>query len=515
MARNNFRERTPDDKGFWDSGLDRLVAGKQVIAVVCNQWGDSGKGKLVDWLASEWAELVVRGTGGGNAGHTMKAGDLFHIGHTVPCGILNPNVINVIGNGVAFDPRGVCQELYELDEKQIGTDGLRIAYNAKLILPQHLVMDRIKEDAASAGEKIGTTGRGIGPVYTDHYARIGLTVNDMLNKDVFARKLKRNLKDKLTLLEKADRSVIRTIFQHEHLEKGIFFDQKNIFDTDAIVERYMEYGQELQGFITAADSLARESLAKGKRILLEGAQGHMLSIDYGSYPYVTSSDCSVEGLAKGAGLHEKDVDLVLGVVKAPYMTRVGEGPFPTEFGGEKSAKWCSKHTRKDEEQEYPHADVNSRDEFTQGVAIRRAGGEYGATTGRPRRTGWLDLPLLRYAMQTNGPNIALTKLQVFDGVKEIKICTSYTYNGPEYSFAGRTLVHGSVLDIAPNDIDVLQHCTPNYRFLKGWNNKTENIRSYDSLPKAAKDLVGFIESNTGAKARVLSMGPERSQTIIR
>jgi len=495
--------------------IERLTNGKQVIAVVCNQWGDTGKGKLVDWLASEWAELVVRGTGGGNAGHTMKAGNIFHIGHTVPCGILNPNVWNIIGNGVAFDPRGVCEELFELDSKKISYDLLRIAHNAKLILPQHLVMDRIKEAAASAGEKIGTTGRGIGPVYTDHYARVGLIVNDMLNKDVLARKIKRNLKDKLVLLGQYDKKVIRTLMQHEHLEKGIFWDRKNIFDVEEIVERYTEYGKRLEGFIADTDELARNALANGKKILLEGAQGHMLSVDYGSYPYVTSSDCSIEGLSKGAGIHEKDVDLVLGVVKAPYMTRVGEGPFPTELGGTKSAEWCSKHTRKDEEEKYPNAKVNTQEEFEQGIAVRRAGGEYGATTGRPRRTGWLDLPLLRHAMLTNGPNIALTKLQVFDGIRNIKVCDSYTYNGPDYSLAGRVLRKGDTLAIAPTDVDVLQHCTPNYGRLDGWNEKTENIRDYEKLPTQARDLVEYIERRTGAHAGVLSMGPERSQTIIR
>ena len=506
-----------------NSQLEKLVKDNQVIAVVCNQWGDTGKGKLVDWLASDWAEIVIRGTGGGNAGHTMKVGDMVHVGHTVPCGILNQNVTNIIGNGVAFDPRGVCEEFHELHEKHMSVNGLRIAHNAKLILPQHLVMDRIKEANAGA-DKIGTTGRGIGPVYTDHYARIGLTVNDMLNPEVFRRKLQRNLKDKLTLLEKFDRETVKKIMQHPHLENGIFYNQKNIFDVDTITERYAEYGRQLRNFVVDTDDLARKAFRAGKRILLEGAQGHMLSIDYGSYPYVTSSDCSIEGLAKGSGLHEKDVDLVLGVVKAPFMTRVGEGPFPTELGGDLSAKWCSTHTRQDELdtkkiEEYLSQQENlskeARQEFLEGIALREMGGEFGATTGRPRRTGWLDLPLLRYAMQTNGPTIALTKLQVFDGVPEIKVCQSYTYDGPNYFSAGRTLKRREILLVAPADIDVLRYCTPNYTTLKGWNKKTENIQAYEALPKQLKDLVGFIEDQTGARAAVLSMGPERSQTIIR
>ena len=497
--------------------LEGLTRDNQVIAVVCNQWGDSGKGKLVDWLAANWADIVVRGTGGGNAGHTMKRGDLVHIGHSIPCGILNKNVENFIGNGVAFDPRGVCEELDELSQKGIDTGRLRIAYNAKLILPQHLVMDRIKEAAASAGEKIGTTGKGIGPAYTDHYARIGLTVNDMLNKDVFARKLKRNLKDKIILLEQYDRKVIRKLMQHGHLENGVFWDRKNIFDSDEIIERYAEYGKKLELFIADTDTLIKAALANKTKILLEGAQGHGLSIDYGTMPYVTSSDCSIPGLAKGAGLSERNVDLVIGVVKAPYKTRVGEGPFVTEIGGEKSAKWCAdyNHTKEAEQEEYPNANINSKDEFTQGIGIRKAGGEYGATTGRPRRVGWLDLPWLRYAMQTNGNVIALTKMQVFDGATEIKICDYYTYTGPGYNLAGKTLSKGDILYTAPTDSDVLKYCEPYYAILPGWKARTEDIKDFDKLPRNARNLVHYIEGTTGAKVRILSMGSDRSQTIVR
>jgi len=497
--------------------LKKLTRDKQVIGVVCNQWGDSGKGKVIDWLAACWADIVIRGTGGGNAGHTMQNEGLVHIGHLIPCGILNRDVQNFIGNGVVLDPHGICEELDELSQKGIDTKLLKIAYNTKLILPQHLVMDRIKEAAASAGERIGTTGKGIGPAYTDHYARIGLTVNDMLNKDVFARKLKRNLKDKITLLEQYDRDIVKKVMEHEHLEKGIFWDRKGIFDSDEIIERYAEYGKRLKPFIADTDALIREALAKGAKILLEGAQGHGLSIDYGTMPYVTSSDCSIPGLAKGAGLSERNVDLVIGVVKAPYKTRVGGGPFVTEMGGKKSAQWCTdyKRTKEIEQAEYPDADVNSEDEFIQGIGIRKAGGEYGATTGRLRRVGWLDLPWLRYAMQTNGNDIVLTKMQVFDGVNRIKICDSYTYNGLAYNLAGKTLSKGDILHTAPTDLDVLQYCEPNYNTLPGWNTRTEDIKSFYKLPKNLKGLVKYIEENTGANIRILSMGPDRSQTIVR
>jgi adenylosuccinate synthase len=339
----------------------------------------------------------------------------------------------------------------------------------------------------------------------------------MLNKDVFARKLKRNLRDKIVLLEQYDKDIIRKIMQHDHLEKGVFWDRNNIFDNNEIIERYAEYGKRLSSFIADTDSLIKAALANGTKILLEGAQGHGLSIDYGTMPYVTSSDCSIPGLTKGAGLSERNVDLVIGVVKAPYKTRVGEGPFVTEIGGGKSAQWCAdyKHTKEVEQEEYPNANINSKDEFIQGIGIRKAGGEYGATTGRPRRVGWLDLPWLRYAMQTNGYMIALTKMQVFDGAAKIKICDSYTYTGPDYNLAGRTLSKGDVLHTASTDLDVLKHCEPNYTTLPGWSERTENIKNFDRLPTNAKGLVSYIEEKTGARAGILSMGPDRSQTIVR
>jgi adenylosuccinate synthase len=495
--------------------LEEFLKGKQIIAVVCNQWGDSGKGKLVDFL-SEWADVVVRGTGGGNAGHTVVLGDKTYIFHLIPCGITRDadGKLNVIGNGVAFEPRAACEELDFLDKHQMTYNNLRIAYNAKLVLPQHLVLDRLGEYLSGKG-KIGTTGRGIGPVYSDHVSRVGLTVNDMLNRGSFESKLEKNLRDKLTFLKQADIKVLRGIMQHDHLERGIFFDQKDIFDIDAIVERYMEYGERLKRFIDDVDGIVREARKEGKKILLEGAQGHLLSIDYGSYPYVTSSDCSIPGLAKGSGLSERDVDFVLGVVKAPYMTRVGGGPFPTELGGKKSEEWCDSHKKEDEEREYPDASVNESDEFRQGVAIRRVGGEYGATTGRPRRTGWLDLPLLRYSVQVNGRDIALTKLQILDGADRIKICDAYIYSGDDYQFGNRTIRKGDKLDVAIPDAGVLRNCTPVYREFPGWKTPTADIKEYDALPRKLRDVVEFIEQSAGVRARILSMGPDREQTILR
>jgi len=491
--------------------LDALLRDVNTLAVVCNQFGDSGKGKIVDFIAYSWADIVIRGTGGGNAGHTVNDGDLTIILHTVPCGILNPDVLNIDGPGVAVDPRGVCKELDELDSLGIEYK-FRISRNARLILPQHLVLDRMGEKKSGKG-KIGTTGRGIGPCYTDHYARIGLVVNDLLNRDVLARKLQKNLRDKLVLLEAEGRETARAIMQHEHLDFGIYFDQKNIFDVDAVVEMYTEYGKRLKSFIADTDEIVRKALGSRKRILLEGAQGHGLSIDYGTYPFVTSSDCDIPGLAKGAGLKERDVDFVLGVVKCPYMTRVGEGPFPTELGGEKSAVWCDTHKKEDEDK--LEVSVNDADEFNQGIAIRKVGEEYGATTGRPRRTGWLDLPFLRNAMQVNGTNLALTKLQVFDGVSEIKICTHYIYQGNDYEDGSRTLRRGDLLQVASQDLDIISNCQPVYTTLRGWKGPTQDIKDYNKLPRNLKRLVEYVKRETGGRVRILSMGPKRTQTILR
>jgi adenylosuccinate synthase len=495
--------------------LEDVVGGARSVAIVCNQWGDSGKGKIVDFFA-EWADFVVRGTGGANAGHTVRIKDKIYVFHVIPCGIPRDSdgVTNVIGNGVVFEPGAALDELRLLDENQASYNGLKIAYNAKLILPQHILLDRLK-DAKAGADKIGTTGRGIGPAYTDHYARVGLTVNDMLNKDVFRKRLERNLRDKLVFCEKVDEDYIKAIMQAPILGSGAFFKPGKIFDIDAIVDAYTKYGERLNQFICNTDAIIRDARISRKKILLEGAQGHLLSIDYGTYPFVTASDCSVQGLAKGAGLSGKGVDLVLGVVKAPYMTRVGEGPFPTEFGGEKSAEWCSSHTKQDEEKQFPNASINDEDEFVKGIAVRRLGAEYGATTGRPRRTGGLDLPFLRYAMKTNGPDIVLTKLQIFDTADRIGICTSYRYGGDEYQIAGRTLRKGDRLRVAIPDIEVLKHCTPVYHYLTGWKTSTVDIKDYDKLPSQLKTLVAFIEGEAKAKVRILSMGPERNQTIVR
>jgi adenylosuccinate synthase len=317
------------------------------IAVVCNQWGDTGKGKFSDLLAANWADIIVRGNGADNAGHTIEADGKKHVMHLVPSGILHDQAgkTNIIGSGVAINPRSLIDELTVLSGAGYTINYLKIALNAKLILPQHILIDRLKEGGAG---KLGTTGRGVGPVYTDHYARIGLIINDLLNPELFRKKLERNLKDKLVWL-KAAYSIeeIKEVMSQPILGHGVFYDAKKILDIDQIVKNYCHYGKILKRMICDTDTFVKQNVGR-KRILLEGAQGLFLSVDRGSYPYVTSSDCSVAGLAHGAGIQRSDINLVYGIVKAPYMTRVGNGPFPTELGGTESANWCARQNRQEE-----------------------------------------------------------------------------------------------------------------------------------------------------------------------
>lgn len=498
------------------SVLDKLgLPQAGTVAVVDTQWGDTGKGKMVDLLAA-WADIIARGTGGANAGHTVVVGDNTYTLHLIPSGILRDKdgVINIIGNGVAVDPRIVIEELDLLASLDLTTDNLLIARNAHLVLPQHLVMDRVAEVLA-AGDKIGTTGRGIGPLYTDHAARTGLMVMDMLNPALFREKLVHNLAPKLRFLRQLDASVLKELLHHEHLESGRFWDEKDLLNVDAVVEAYEEFAIRLRPHIADTDTLLRESLGK-KKVLLEGAQGVLLSVDHGFRPYVTSSDASIAGLAKGVGIHEGDIDRTLSIVKAFYMTRVGEGAFPTELGGALSAKWCgnSTTTKTVELERYPEANVNSADDLEQGIGMRLAGAEYGATTARPRRTGWLDLPLLRYAMMYSSKELILTKLDVLDECKSIKICTTYTYTGPDYDLGDRVLKSGDTLSVAIADEFILGHCEPVYAEFPGWVSETGSLRTATDLPKEMEAMITFLEEETGAKVVIASIGSDRAATMV-
>ncbi|MBI4738978.1 adenylosuccinate synthetase [Candidatus Woesearchaeota archaeon] len=496
----------------------KVLNGKRTVAIVCNQFGDTGKGKFID-LLSTWADVIARGTGGANAGHTIKIGGVEHIFHLIPSGILHDKdgKYNIIGRGVVLDPRVVVEELDLLDKAGLSYDLLRLSMNAKLVLPQHIVIDRVRE--AKTGKEIGTTGRGIGPCYEDQTGRRGLTLNDILNRDIFVRKLKRNLAHYNTVLSALDPDMQNTkkIMEHEHLANGAYFSQTRRFDLDAIVEMYTAvYAGRIGSMITDVEARLRDFAGK-KKILLEGAQGYLLSVDYGFHPYVTSSDASIEGLAKGVGLRVQDADLVLGIVKAPYMTRVGAGPFPTEYGGERSEKHCQGEgmTLDREQALYPDNALNHDDEFLRGIAIRKAGSEKGATTGRPRRVGRLDLPLLRYAAQTNGNKVILTKLDVFDESDAIEICKAYVYKGPAYRMGKYTLKQGHILFCAPQDPEILKHSIPIYGKLPGWKQKTSDIKTYAALPQKMRDLVEYIERKAKVEVVMISLGPEREQTIVR
>lgn len=493
--------------------INNFLKDVYVMAIVCNQWGDTGKGKFVDLFAA-WADIIVRGTGGANAGHTISINGVQYVFHLIPSGILydNEGKKNLLGPGVAFDPKIAKEELELLVKNGKTFDNLFISYNSKLLLPQHIVMDSLKDN--EKGEtKIGTTKRGIGPLYTDHYARIGLTVNDMLNKDILRTKIERNLRDKRKILSFFDPEAVKESMNTPNLDNGIYYKKNGFFDVDTIVEKYYEYGSFFKEKLTDTNIIMKKALADKDKILLEGAQGHLLGVDYGSYPFVTSSDCSIEGLSKGAGIHEKYVDLVLGIVKAFYMTRVGFGAFPTELGGDESDKWCGKHTK--EEENNMNASINDTDEFKQGVAIRQEGEEYGATTGRPRRTGWLDLPLLRYAKITNGSNVVLTKLDVLNECEEIKICDHYTYEGPDYNLGNKVLKNGDKIYVANLDNEVLKHCKSNYKIFDGWLSDISNIKSEDELPKNLLDIVNYVEKSAGVNTKIYSVGPDRNQTIFR
>jgi len=493
-----------------------LLNNKKVVAVVCNQWGDTGKGKLVD-LISDWADVIVRGTGGANAGHTIIVGDQKFAFHLIPSGILRDvnGKTNVIGRGVAFDPRVLIEEINVLENNGIRVQNLKISHEAPLVLPFHLLLDRYKDQS----EKVGTTGRGIGPLYTDNVSRVGLFVNDLLNPELFKEKLEKYYETKSLLLKGMNKNKVKKILSHNHLLNGYFYNPKTLIDFDKLTKLYLEnYAEQLAPFITNTGRLVQQAKKSGKNILLEGAQGILLSIDYGTTKYQTSSDCSIEGLAKGSGLKESDVDYVFGITKAFYMTRVGNGPFPTEFGGRKSEIYCSEgHTETEEKAKYDNIEdlLNSNNEFEQGIGIRLQGGEYGATTKRTRRNGWLDLVALKYAMKTNGPNLTLTKVDVLTGVNKIKLCVGYKYLGEQINYGGKTLRKNDIITEFPRFSEVLYNCQPIYETYNGWNEDISGLKNYSELPSNVKKIVKKIEEFTEGNVDFISVGPDREQTIFR
>ena len=419
------------------------------VVVMGTQWGDEGKGKIVDYLAQQ-AETVVRYQGGSNAGHTVAVNGEEYKLRLLPSGILYKGTHNVIANGVVVDPEVMLQEMDAMEKRGIDVSGIRLSNRAHVVMPYHRLMDGLGEEARGAG-KIGTTKRGIGPCYMDKDNRIGIRVCDLMDKEEFAKRLRENLAIKNNELAK--------IYGHEPL------------NYEEILKEYEGYAERIRPYVCDTIALLNDEAAAGRKILFEGAQATMLDIDYGTYPYVTASHPISGGVGVGAGLAPKKIDKVVGVVKA-YCTRVGEGPFPTE-------------------------QLNAV-----GEKIREAGHEYGTVTGRPRRTGWLDACVVRYAGLLSGIDyMAITRLDILDGFDEIKMCTGYKYKG-------------EILNEIPASLKVLAEVEPVYETFEGWKEDISKIRDYDKLPAKTKTYLERMAEVTGIKLGIVSVGPNRDETIV-
>lgn len=420
------------------------------VVVVGTQWGDEGKGKITDFL-SEKAEYVARYQGGDNAGHTIQFGGETYKLHLIPSGIFSPEKLCIIGNGVVVNPKSLVTELAYLHERNITTDNLRISDRAHVILPYHIELDRLQEEA-KGDKKIGTTIKGIGPAYMDKAARVGIRIADLLDREVFEERLRLNLEDKNRQFTK-------------------LYDA-NPMNFEEIFEEYYEYGQQIKQYVCDTSVLLNDALDNGKRVLFEGAQGVMLDIDQGTYPFVTSSNPLAGGVTIGSGVGPSKVTKVVGVCKA-YTSRVGDGPFPTELFDE----------------------IGSR--------IREVGREYGTTTGRPRRVGWFDSVVMRHSKRVSGiTNLCLNSIDVLTGLDTVKICVAYRKpNGEEISHYPASLVE-------------LGQCEPVYEELPGWTEDITGCRTLDELPIEAQNYVRRVSELVGVKISTFSVGPDRNQTNI-
>ena len=419
------------------------------VVIVGAQWGDEGKGKVVDYLAASF-DISARYSGGHNAGHTVIFNGNRFILQLIPCGILRPGKQAVIGPGVVVDPAALVAEMDTLAKAGIDATGrLFLSNRAHLIFPYHRQMEKAAE-AARGASKIGTTSRGIGPCYEDKMSRHGLRVCDLMDRACFREKLARVAAEK--------DSISRAAFGQP-------------LDISGLAEEYEKYAERLRPHVADTAALLQRAVAAGKRVLLEGAQGTMLDIDHGTYPFVTSSNSTAGGACTGSGLPPRSISGVAGITKA-YTTRVGGGPFPTEM-----------------------PDLEATE-------LRQRGKEFGAVTGRPRRCGWLDLVMLRYAVQINGiDSLVVTKLDVFDAQPEIQVCTGYRYKG-------------SPLSEMPPDVETLEKVTPEYRTLPGWMAPTTSLKDPAALPAAAREYLKFISDNLGVEIGMISTAPEREATFV-
>jgi adenylosuccinate synthase len=418
--------------------------------VVGLQWGDEGKGKTTDLLA-EAVSLVVRYQGGDNAGHTIMLGDEVFKLHLVPSGVLYPHITAVIGNGVVVNPQTLLDEIAMLDARGIDTQRIRVSRAAHVIMPYHVALDAAREDGASGGG-IGTTRRGIGPAYADRAARAGLRMEDLLDPEAVRAKLAEVLPERIALLGR--------------------LDAPETFDLDELVHRAAGWGERLRDRIVNGTALVQDALARGDHVLLEGAQGTLLDLDHGTYPFVTSSNPVAGGACTGSGVGPLQIDQVIGVMKA-YSTRVGEGPFPTEL----------------------HDAV--------GAHLVQRGREFGTTTGRQRRVGWFDAVPLRYAVAVNSvSSIMLNKLDILSGLDQIRLCVAYRIDGERV-----TEWPSSALELA--------RAEPEYRTFAGWTEPLGTVRRLDQLPRNARAYLDALEELAGVPIALVSVGPERTQTIVR
>jgi adenylosuccinate synthase len=420
------------------------------LIVLGAQWGDEGKGKIVD-LFSESFDMVVRYQGGHNAGHTVYIGEKKFVLKLIPSGILRPGVKAVIGNGVVIDPGALMQEIETLESAGINVRSqLLISNRAHVIFPFHRMVEKVSE-AREDRVAIGTTARGIGPCYEDKIGRRGIRMADLVSTQGFEHLYRNLCEDKMTLASA--------------------FRVSETIDFDQILEQYRQFTERLRPLVCDTSTLVNQAMSAGKKVLFEGAQGTMLDIDHGTYPFVTSSNASAGGACTGAGVAPTRIDGIIGVSKA-YITRVGAGPFPSEIEGEA------------------------------GDRIRKAGNEFGSVTGRPRRCGWFDVPLLRYTAVINGfDSMIITKLDVLDTLTEIPVCVGYKVDGVE------------VTDMPATNEEVAR-IEPVYEVLPGWNTPTKGITSLDQIPTKAMDYLKFLEAKTGVEVGCVSNGPERNETII-
>jgi adenylosuccinate synthase len=418
--------------------------------IVGSQWGDEGKAKIVDFLTL-YADIIIRFQGGANAGHTVKVEDREFIFHLIPSGIMHANKVCVIGNGVVFDPKQAILEIKDLEAKGIDVSNrILIAENAHVVLPWHIACDKLKE-AKAGKDAIGTTGRGIGPCYSDKVNRHGVRVGDLLD-------------------ERELRALIEAIAEFRNDEFKKMYGAAPI-DPEPVIKEYLEFGKQLKPYICDTVSYLYEALKAKKQFIFEGAQGTILDVDHGTYPFVTSSNTVAGSASCGSGVGPTAIDQVIGIVKA-YTTRVGNGPFPTELSNETGEK------------------------------LRKIGGEFGATTGRPRRCGWFDAPVVRKAVAVNGlTHLAITKLDVLDTFSEIKICAGYKYEGKE-------------IKIFPTRLSVVSACEPIYETHPGWNISTEKCRNWNDLPENAKKYLSRISELVGVKIGMISIGAKRDESII-